>query len=70
MDDTKEWNDVMHAMRTLNFTAEENWAILRIIAGILHLGNIHIGQDDRDQCNFPQGDIGKNFFCRPNIHHL
>lgn len=57
MDDTKEWNDVMHAMRTLNFTPEENWAILRIIAGILHLGNIHIGQDDRDQCNFPQGDI-------------
>jgi len=49
MNDAQEYAATMHAMTTLSFTPEEQWAVLKTIAGILHLGNITFGQDDKDQ---------------------
>lgn len=62
MNDATEWKEVWKAFQVLNFTDEEKLSILRLLAGILHLGNIIIGQDVKDQCIFPSGDARK-FFC-------
>jgi len=55
MNDTTEYHATMHAMNTLGFTPEDQWAILKIVAGILHLGNIQFGQDDKDHCTYLPG---------------
>ena len=39
-DDVEEWKATKHAMDVMNFTPKEQHEIDRIVAGILHLGNI------------------------------
>uniref|UniRef100_A0A7N8X8S8 Myosin X n=1 Tax=Mastacembelus armatus TaxID=205130 RepID=A0A7N8X8S8_9TELE len=40
IDDSGAFQDVLHAMRTMQFTDESIGEILRLLAGILHAGNI------------------------------
>lgn len=52
MNDTHEFDDVTNAMRVINITDTDQFNIFRIIAGILHLGNIHFKSDG----NYAQPD--------------
>lgn len=38
--DAEEWKAIRHACKVLMFTDEELYQILRILAVVLHLGNI------------------------------
>uniref|UniRef100_A0A8C7PEF0 Myosin X n=1 Tax=Oncorhynchus mykiss TaxID=8022 RepID=A0A8C7PEF0_ONCMY len=40
INDKDTFQDVLNAMRTMQFTEENIWEILRLLAGILHAGNI------------------------------
>lgn len=55
MDDAEEYRLTRHAMDTLQFTQDEQFSILKIIAGILHLGNIEFGQDSQDRATYKPG---------------
>ena len=39
--DTKEFGDVRAAMKVLNFSDEEFWNIMKLLAAILHVGNLN-----------------------------
>lgn len=50
--DAEEFNETLKALVTLGFTGEEIANIVRVIAGILHLGNVnitHSSKTDRDE---------------------
>jgi len=54
MDDAKEYAGMKYALDVLGFSATETDTLYRVIAGILHLGNITFrpqkGGSDEDQC--------------------
>lgn len=39
-EDSKDFADVRSAMKVLNYTDEEIWDIFRVLAALLHMGNI------------------------------
>ncbi|XP_071990047.1 unconventional myosin-VIIa isoform X6 [Engystomops pustulosus] len=52
-DDTKEYANIRSAMKVLMFTDTENWEISRLLAAILHLGNLRYEArmyDNLDAC--------------------
>ncbi|XP_064206929.1 unconventional myosin-VIIa-like isoform X2 [Anguilla rostrata] len=40
-DDLKDYCNILSAMKVLMFTETENWEISKLLASILHMGNIH-----------------------------
>eukprot|EP01125_Pyxidicula_operculata_P008053 TRINITY_DN2724_c0_g1_i1.p1 TRINITY_DN2724_c0_g1~~TRINITY_DN2724_c0_g1_i1.p1 ORF type:complete len:1027 (-),score=294.17 TRINITY_DN2724_c0_g1_i1:177-3257(-) len=56
MDDSKEWADVRKALNTLGFSGDDQYYILRLVAAILHFGNLVFGEDDKEQATFPHGE--------------
>ncbi|KAI5478994.1 myosin heavy chain [Pseudohyphozyma bogoriensis] len=46
MDDRVEWNHLLTALDTVGFTPEEQLSLFKVIAAILHLGNITVGGSD------------------------
>ena len=44
MDDFEEFHNTIKAMRTMNISEEEQQEIFRILAGMLHLGNVEYSQ--------------------------
>jgi len=40
IDDSKDFSEVLEAMKTINLSEAEQFSIFQIIAGVLHLGNI------------------------------
>eukprot|EP00054_Salpingoeca_dolichothecata_P025400 m.177618 g.177618 ORF g.177618 m.177618 type:complete len:1031 (-) comp25343_c1_seq7:140-3232(-) len=40
IDDIQEFQDTMHAMDVMGISPEDQWEVLKIVAGVLHLGNI------------------------------
>uniref|UniRef100_A0A8C4U5C6 Myosin VIIA n=1 Tax=Falco tinnunculus TaxID=100819 RepID=A0A8C4U5C6_FALTI len=40
-DDSKEYANIRSAMKVLMFTDTENWEISKLLAAILHMGNLH-----------------------------
>ncbi|GAA5913385.1 myosin 1 [Sporobolomyces salmoneus] len=42
MDDKEEWNGLIRALETVGFTSEEQIALFRVIATILHLGQLSL----------------------------
>ena len=57
VNDTKEFQDVLNAMKIININESDQFSIFRIIAGILHLGNIsfksngNYAQPEQNDCN-------------------
>ncbi|XP_041088780.1 myosin VIIAa [Polyodon spathula] len=52
-DDTKEYSNIRSAMKVLMFTDTENWEISKLMAAILHMGNLHYEArmyDNLDAC--------------------
>ncbi|MBN3313878.1 MYO7A protein, partial [Atractosteus spatula] len=52
-DDTKEYSNIRSAMKVLMFTDTENWEISKLLAAILHLGNLRYEArmyDNLDAC--------------------
>lgn len=45
--DQEEWDSLMEAFEVMGFTEEEQMAILRTIAAVLHLGNIEVVKESR-----------------------
>lgn len=39
-DDQKEYSNICSAMKVLMFTDTENWEISKLLASILHMGNL------------------------------
>ena len=69
IDDAKEFGDVLNAMKVINISEADQEQIFRILAAILHLGNINFVetqtyhaalQDDKCKCFrlfFLHGDL-------------
>jgi len=61
--DRDEWESLMEAFSVMGFTQEEQSAILRTVAAVLHLGNITVAKESRsaDQARLtPEGtDVAK-----------
>lgn len=55
--DANEFEDTLKALSTLGFSNEEINNIIRVIAGILHLGNILINEADRDASSIASNDL-------------
>ncbi|XP_066555411.1 unconventional myosin-VIIa [Amia ocellicauda] len=52
-DDTKEYSNIRSAMKVLMFTDTENWEISKLLAAILHMGNLRYEArmyDNLDAC--------------------
>lgn len=58
--DAKEFDETLKALTTLGFSNEEINNIIRVIAGILHLGNILINEADRDATSIASNDLSLN----------
>lgn len=41
VNDTHEFDDVVNAMSVINMSSEDQFNIFKLLAGILHLGNVH-----------------------------
>jgi len=58
VDDKKEFQDVLNAMNIIRLNEAEKFNIFRLIAGILHLGNVtfvsdgNYAQHKSVECNF------------------
>jgi myosin-1 len=47
VDDAADFKEVVNAMNTIGITPQDQESIFRIVAGVLHLGNVQFGEDDR-----------------------
>jgi myosin heavy subunit len=63
IDDKKDFQDVLNAMSIIRLNEADKFNIFRLIAGILHLGNVtfvsdgHYAQHQSNECNLI-------YFCR------
>ncbi|EIM83926.1 uncharacterized protein STEHIDRAFT_61823, partial [Stereum hirsutum FP-91666 SS1] len=53
IDDYEEWNALKSALETVGFSASEQMDLFRIVAAILHLGNITITASRNDDATMP-----------------
>ncbi|XP_071844159.1 unconventional myosin-Ie-like isoform X1 [Apostichopus japonicus] len=65
MDDNQEFKDTMNAMKTIGISMEDQEAIISLVAGILHLGNINFLEQgnysmvaEKDFLDFPAYLLG------------
>lgn len=61
--DSDEFEETLNALSTLGFSNEEINSIIRIIAGILHLGNVIITAADQESSTIAPNDISLNFLA-------
>jgi myosin V len=55
--DSAEFEETLKALTTLGFLNEEIDNIIRVLAGILHLGNVKITESDEESCTIASNDI-------------
>ncbi|XP_023342527.1 unconventional myosin-Ie [Eurytemora carolleeae] len=48
IDDTKDWNEVLSAMETMNMSREDQLDVISIVSSILHLGNISFSEGQNE----------------------
>ncbi|CAL1710675.1 unnamed protein product [Somion occarium] len=53
IDDREEWIALKNALDTVGFSAADQWDLFRIVAAILHIGNIVIGATRNDDAVMP-----------------
>ena len=58
--DSDEFIDSLHSLVTLGFTKAEIDSIMRVLAGILHLGNINITEEDQESSKIANNDLSMN----------
>ena len=67
VDDLKEFKATQDAFKLLGFSSKEQQNIYKIMAGILHLGNVHFdagsGKMDSESCSIPSSDESLNHFA-------
>lgn len=51
--DSQEYANIRSAMKVLMFTDTENWEISKLLAAILHMGNLQY-EGEAPQCHAPQ----------------
>lgn len=51
MDDVVEWANLVRALRTVGFSTDEQMQLFRIVAAILHLGNIQVLGEGNNQAH-------------------
>ncbi|CAF2148137.1 BnaA01g08200D [Brassica napus] len=56
MDDSKEYHETRKAMDVVGINSEEQEAIFRVVAAILHLGNIEFGKGKEADSSAPKDD--------------
>ena len=67
VDDLKEFKATQDAFKLLGFSSKEQQNIYKIMAGILHLGNVHFdagsGKMDSESCSIPSSDESLKHFA-------
>lgn len=58
--DSDEFNDTLQALSTLGFQKEEIDNLIRVLASILHLGNVHITEHDQETSEIASNDLSLN----------
>ncbi len=48
VDDSEEFRTTQHALSTIGISVEQQWAVFRLLAALLHLGNVKISQTRSD----------------------
>lgn len=48
VDDAKEFRDTQEALSTVGISVEQQWHVFRVLAALLHLGNVRITQSRTD----------------------
>lgn len=48
VDDVKEFRDTQEALSTVGISVEQQWSIFKVLAALLHLGNVNITQARTD----------------------
>ena len=68
VDDLKEFRATQDAFKLLGFSAKEQSNIYKILAGILHLGNVPFesgsGKMDSESSNIPSEDKSLHYFAQ------
>ncbi|KFH65798.1 hypothetical protein MVEG_07901 [Podila verticillata NRRL 6337] len=59
VDDAEEWKLLLKSMDVMGFTQQEQQNLFRIIAAILHLGNILVSSDRSDQAQLKDTSIAE-----------
>jgi len=54
VDDKSDFAAVQNAMTVIGISEEDKWAILQVLAGILHLGNCQFQGDTQAKCSSPE----------------
>ena len=54
---SKRWEELVSAMGMIGFAEEEIGAIKRIIAAILHLGNVQFTSKGDDECQVKNAEV-------------
>jgi myosin V len=58
--DADEFTETLKALETLGFNSDEINNIVRVIAGILHLGNVRITETDQESCSIASNELSLN----------
>lgn len=63
LNDAKDFNEVLNALRAVKISNEEQFNIFKLVAGILHLGNINFvpsgnyAQPENNDCKYKKKAI-------------
>nr|CAG8519719.1 11498_t:CDS:10 [Entrophospora candida] len=68
VDDSIEFNNLMDAMNIIGMTIEEQMNLFRVIAAILHLGNIKVTSNRDDQAQIPETSVSEKVCHLLGIH--
>ncbi|PFH50480.1 hypothetical protein AMATHDRAFT_75565 [Amanita thiersii Skay4041] len=63
VDDAEEFRTTQHALSTVGISVEKQWAVFRLLAALLHLGNVKITQT-RSDANIDENDQALLFATR------
>ncbi|KFK40409.1 hypothetical protein AALP_AA3G369800 [Arabis alpina] len=61
MDDSKEYKKTLEAMDIVGISLEEQEAIFRVVAAILHLGNIEFAKGEEPDSSVPKDEKSKHY---------
>ena len=66
VDDAAEFQNTVKALSTVGISVAKQWDIFKLLAVILHIGNIKLSQADGDtaSCFIDSNDVGVKYTCR------